>query len=140
MKSGFSYRGFLSAGAAFGALIVGFGAQAADGADAVVDEVVVSATRAATPVEQLGDAISVLDAVDENFDFAANGEAMLAIDAGEFLEVDAAFALEAYVDNGPAVFNCGDSALDDAAFEAAVFRTTKLFVEHRLEIGARGIG
>ncbi|MCA8895874.1 MAG: TonB-dependent receptor, partial [Amphiplicatus sp.] len=62
MKSGFSYRGFLSAGAAFGALIVGFGAQAADGADAVVDEVVVSATRAATPVEQLGDAISVLDA------------------------------------------------------------------------------
>ena len=62
MKSGFSYRGFLSAGAAFGALIVGFGAQAADGADAVVDEVVVSATRAATPIEQLGDAISVLDA------------------------------------------------------------------------------
>ncbi len=85
-------------------------------------------------------AIGVFDAIDENFDFAADGQAVLVFVAGKFLEGDAAFALEADIDHGQAVFNCSDSAFYDAAFKAFVACTAKLFVEKRFEIVARRVG
>ena len=85
-------------------------------------------------------AVSVFDAVDINFDFAADAQTMVVFATGKFLEVDAAFGFEAYVDNGHAVFDRCDSAFYDAAFKAAVFCTTELFVEKRFEIVARGVG
>ncbi len=83
-------------------------------------------------------AISVLDAIDEDFDFAADDQTMIVFAARKFLEGDAAFALEADVDHGKAVFDRSDGSLDDAAFKAIFAGTAELFVQHRLKIGARG--
>jgi hypothetical protein len=60
--------------------------------------------------------------------------------AHEFLEIDAAFALEADIDERHAVFDGGDGALDDAAFEAAFIGSAELLVEHGGEIVTGGIG
>ena len=85
-------------------------------------------------------AFGVLDAVDIDFDFIADAGSGFAFRTLEFLEVDAAFTLQADIDVRHAVFDGGDGALDDAAFEAAVIGAAELLVEHFREIIARGIG
>ena len=59
--------------------------------------------RAGAVTREHGLAIGVLDAVDEDFDFAAHGQAVVVLATRKFLEGDAAFALEADVDHGKAV-------------------------------------
>ena len=83
-------------------------------------------------------AIGVFDAVDIDFDFIADRKAVRLAGGGEFAQGHAAFALEADVDHGKAVFDCSDGALDDAAFEAVFAGAAELFIEERLEIGAGG--
>jgi hypothetical protein len=58
----------------------------------------------------------------------------------ELAQRHAAFALQADVDHGLVVFDCGDGALDHAAFEAAVAGAAERFVEERGEIVTSGSG
>ena len=67
---------------------------------------------------QHGFTLGVFDAVDINFDFIANSEFSLLAGGCEFAKRDAAFRLQANVDDGHVVFNCGHDTLDDAAVEA----------------------
>ena len=83
-------------------------------------------------------AMRILDAVDEHFDFVADLEIGLLARRGEFAQRHAAFGLQADVDDGHVVFDAGDGALDDAAFEAVVAPPSD-FVEERREIVAGGI-
>src|SRR5690606_1016875 len=84
-------------------------------------------------------AVSVFNAVNIDFDFRADSQAMVVFTAGEFAQGNAAFALQADVDDRHAVFDVGDGALYDATFEAA-FSAAELLVEHFREIIAGGIG
>ncbi|MCY1173398.1 hypothetical protein D9M73_135560 [compost metagenome] len=60
----------------------------------------------------------ILDAVDEHFNFVTDLQVCLLARHREFAQRNAAFRLQADVDDGEVVFNRGDGALDDAAFEA----------------------
>src|SRR5690606_6679493 len=102
-------------------------------------ELVPRGLAAGAVAAQHGLAFGALDAGDEHLDLVADLERAFILAAGEFLERDAAFALEADVDQRDAVFDRGDGALDDAAFEAAV-GAAELFIEEFREIVARGIG
>ena len=85
-------------------------------------------------------AFGILDAVDIDFDFIADRKPVRLAGHGEFAQRHAAFALEADVDDGLVVFNCGDGALDDAAFKAASAGAAERFVEERGEIVAGRVG
>ena len=58
-----------------------------------------------------------------DFDFIADGKFGLLAGGGKFAQGHAAFALEADIDDGMIVFDCGYGALDHAAFKALVFAT-----------------
>ncbi len=78
----------------------------------------------------------VFDALDIDFDFVADLQrAVLGLGA-EFLQRDAAFDLEADVDNGDILFDAGDDALGDIAFGEIVLG--KGLFEKGREILARG--
>ena len=66
-------------------------------------------------------ALRILDAVDIDFDLVADGDLGLLARRGEFAQRDAAFALQADVDDREVVLDRGDDALDDLAFEGLVF-------------------
>jgi len=102
-------------------------------------ELVPRSLAAGTVAAQHRLALGVLDAVYEHFDLVADVQRAFLIAAGEFAQRNAAFALEADVDQRDAVFDRGDGALDDAAFEAAL-GATELFIEEFREIFARGVG
>jgi hypothetical protein len=65
---------------------------------------------------QHGFAERILDPVEEHLDLVANLEIAFAAGAGEFAQRDAAFGLQADVDDGHVLFNCNYLALDDGAF------------------------
>ena len=67
-----------------------------------------------------GFAERVFDALQIDFDFFADLRGRVAAEAGEFLEGDAAFGLEADVDDGDIFFDGDDNALDDGTFESVV--------------------
>src|SRR5690606_2334530 len=104
-------------------------------------ELVLRGFAAGAVAAEHGFAVGVLDPVDEHFDFVADAEGLLllVVAAGEFAQADAAFALQADVDHGHAVFDSGDGALDHAAFEAAL-GAAELFIEKFREIVASGVG
>ncbi len=103
-------------------------------------ELVPAGFAAGAVAAEHGLAFGILDAVDIDFDFVADGKPVRLAGHGEFAQRDAAFALEADVDHGLVVFDGGDGALDHAAFKAAIGGAAQGFVEHRGEIVARGIG
>src|SRR3546814_6835649 len=74
-------------------------------------------------------ALGVFDSVHINFNFVANLDFGLLAGGGEFAQRDSAFGLEANVDHGDIVFNCGDDALDHAAFEGGI--VTERLIEKR---------
>src|SRR4051812_18673140 len=58
----------------------------------------------------------IFDSVEEHLDLVANLEIAFAAGAGEFAQRDAAFGLQADVNDGLVLFNCNYLALDDGAF------------------------
>ncbi len=80
-------------------------------------------------------ALRILDAVDIDLDLVTDGDLGLLARRGEFAQRDAAFALQPDVDDGEVVFDRGDDALDDLAFEGFVF-AAEGFIEKRREIVA----
>ena len=80
-------------------------------------------------------ALDVLDAVDIDLDLVADLDLGLLARRGELAQRDAAFRLQADVDDGHVVLDRGDGALDDPAFEAFIL-AAEGFVEQRREIVA----
>ena len=78
---------------------------------------------------------AIFDAVDIDFDFVADLEVRLLARRGEFAQRNAAFALQSDVDDRQIVFDRGDVALDDLAFEGLVL-AAEAFVEEGREIVA----
>src|SRR5690625_4977921 len=62
-----------------------------------------------------GLAARILDALEEDLDLVADADLGRLAGAGEFLQIDAAFHLEADIDDGLAVLDGDDRALDDTA-------------------------
>jgi hypothetical protein len=62
----------------------------------------------------------VLDALEIDLDFLADGGGRIAAVAGEFLEGDAAFGLQTDVDDGDVLLDGDDAPLDDGTFEGLV--------------------
>jgi hypothetical protein len=58
----------------------------------------------------------VLDAIEEDLDFFADGQGLVAAGSGKFFQGHAALGLQANVDNGDVFFDRDDDALDDGAF------------------------
>src|SRR5690606_13177244 len=86
-----------------------------------------------------GFAFGILDAVDEDLDFVADLDVAILIAMAEFAQRHAALALQADIDHCLVVFDRGDGALDDAAFEASAVGIAELFIEKFREIVASGI-
>ena len=80
----------------------------------------------------------VLDALEIDLDLVADAGRGIAAVIGEFLEGDAAFRLQADVDDGHVLFDGDDPALDDRALEGLVVAVG--LVEKRGEILARRRG
>ena len=86
---------------------------------------------------QHGFAERVLDAIEEHLDLVADLELALTAGAGEFAQRNAAFGLQADVDDGHVLFDRNNLALDDGAFLQVA--ACEGLVEHRGEIVARGV-
>jgi hypothetical protein len=96
-------------------------------------ELVPGGFAAGTVARQHRLAMHVLDAVDIDLDGVADLQIGLLAGRCELAEPDAAFGLQADVDDGHVVLDTGDGALDDAAFEAFVLAAER-FIEERREI------
>ena len=77
----------------------------------------------------------VFDALEIDLDFVAHLRGAFAARSLEFLEGDAAFGLEAEIDDGDIFFDRDDDALDDGAFKGLVLAIA--LVEKRCKILAR---
>ena len=80
----------------------------------------------------------VLDALQIDLDLVADLDFVAAAGAGEFAERDAAFGLQADVDDGEVLLDADDGALDDGAFLQIAL--AEGLIEHRGKIFARGRG